>query len=328
MPNLVEYGGPVYHIFFHPLIYRPELAFDGSASAQGMDDYMATVKEFKSIISSLYQNGYMLADLEEFYGYETDENGELKYVRKYIPFPEGKKPLIISEDDVNYYKYMKEGGCVYKLVLDENGNVRDYTIDENGKETISDDRDMVTILDKFVAEHPDFSFNGAKGLLAPTGFDGTLGYQTQYDSPNRQSEIAECKRVIARLKETGWKFASHSYAHAHMSKMTAEEVRSDVRQWMDEVGSLVGETTVWIYPYGEAVTNGTEAHRAMENAGFRIFCGVGPKPYEQIRGETVFQDRMNVDGISLRRPDDSYFSDMFINSQVIDLEGRSGKPAQ
>ena len=34
--KLVDYEGPVEHIFFHPLIAYPKLAFDGDAMAQGV----------------------------------------------------------------------------------------------------------------------------------------------------------------------------------------------------------------------------------------------------------------------------------------------------
>ena len=48
--------------------------------------------------------------------------------------------------------------------------------------------DLVPILDRFVEEHPDFSYRGAKAILALTGYNGVLGYRTDetYDpaSPN------------------------------------------------------------------------------------------------------------------------------------------------
>ena len=41
----VAYDGIVEHLFFHPVIAYPELAFDGDAQANGLDDYMVTVDE-------------------------------------------------------------------------------------------------------------------------------------------------------------------------------------------------------------------------------------------------------------------------------------------
>lgn len=48
--DLVPYTGPVEHIFFHPLIAYPELAFDGDPMARGYDDWFVTVQEFHKIL--------------------------------------------------------------------------------------------------------------------------------------------------------------------------------------------------------------------------------------------------------------------------------------
>jgi hypothetical protein len=50
-------------------------------------------------------------------------------------------------------------------------------VDANGN-TVTGDYDMVPILEKFVAQHPDFSYRGAKAVLALTGYNGLLGYRT------------------------------------------------------------------------------------------------------------------------------------------------------
>ena len=38
--------------------------------------------------------------------------------------------------------------------------------------------DLVPLLDEFIEEHPDFSYRGAKAVLAFTGYNGILGYRT------------------------------------------------------------------------------------------------------------------------------------------------------
>ena len=48
--NLVDYTGPIEHVFVHPLVVYPELAFDGDAQSKGMDDYMTTVDEFRTML--------------------------------------------------------------------------------------------------------------------------------------------------------------------------------------------------------------------------------------------------------------------------------------
>ena len=89
----------------------------------------------------------------------------------------------MSIDDLNYYPYMKENGMNHKLVLDRDGNVAAFLISPEGKEIIAYDTEIVPILDEFVAEHPDFSYKGANGIIDLTGFNWVLGYQTMPSVP-------------------------------------------------------------------------------------------------------------------------------------------------
>ena len=114
--NLVDYTGPIEHVFVHPLVVYPELAFDGDAQSKGMDDYMTTVDEFRTMLEELYANDYVLMNVDKMYGEKTDENGNTTYGRLKFQLPEGKKPVIISTDDMNYYQYMRENGCNWKMV--------------------------------------------------------------------------------------------------------------------------------------------------------------------------------------------------------------------
>ncbi len=64
--------------------------------------------------------------------------------------PKGKKPLIISIDDMNYYSYMRHHGYADRLVTDKNKHVVSETTDPKGHATYSDDNDTAPILNKFV----------------------------------------------------------------------------------------------------------------------------------------------------------------------------------
>ena len=46
------YDGLVEHLFFHPIIAYPELAFDGDAQEKGLDDFMVTEDEITTILDS------------------------------------------------------------------------------------------------------------------------------------------------------------------------------------------------------------------------------------------------------------------------------------
>ena len=111
----------------------------------------------------------MLVDINDVWSESTDTNGQPVMIRNTLYIPEGKKPLIFSYDDVNYYDYMLKDGFTYKLILGEDGLIWSYGLDPQGNEVISQDLDAVTILDKFVREHPDFSPFGASASPAIRG---------------------------------------------------------------------------------------------------------------------------------------------------------------
>ncbi|WP_438446776.1 polysaccharide deacetylase family protein [Gorillibacterium sp. sgz5001074] len=301
---LVAYDGPVEHIFFHPLVVYPERAFDGDRMSAGYDDWFVTVPEFKSILSDLYANGYLLVDIRSLYE-EVPGDGDggtenVLRLRK-LRLPDGKKPLVLSVDDLNYYTYMRQNGNAYKLVLDEEGRTAAYSVDGAGRERVSREDELVPLVDAFVEEHPDFSFEGAKGVLAVTGYEGLLGYRTDLtDAPGYESEKAAALRVVARLKDTGWSFASHSWGHPDAAKADAARLAQDTARWKREVEPLTGPTPVYIYPYGSRLSHGDPKFRILAEAGFRFFCGVGPSPYLKADGSAVEMDRRHVDGVALR----------------------------
>ncbi|GAA6397093.1 polysaccharide deacetylase family protein [Solibaculum mannosilyticum] len=301
--NYVAYTGPIEHIFFHPLVAYPELAFDGDAQAKGMDDYMTTATEFQRVLEELYRNDYILVDPSQLYGEpdESDDSGKT-YVKKTLKLPPGKKPVIISVDDVNYYDYMRENGCNYKLVVGSDGHIAAMVKNpQTGKEEIRTDTEVFPMINEFLKKHPDFSYRGAKAVVGLTGYSGILGYRTQVGSPNRESEIEAVKPVIECLKRDGFTFASHSYAHGHMSKKGVDYMTNDCQMWKDEVESLVGKTNVYLFPYGEYPKIGSEPFNVLLQYGFQHISGVGINVYQKMYDGYLFNDRKNIDGITLRK---------------------------
>ena len=309
------YDGVVEHLFFHPVVAYPELAFDGDYKSDGIDDWMVTAGEYLKILESVYEKGYVLVDIADCWSEQTNEAGETRMVKNTLYLPEGKKPLVLSYDDTNYYPYMLENGFTYKLIIGDDGKLASWGLDPEGNEVISRDLDAVTILDKFVEEHPDFSPFGAKGCLSLTGYEGILGYRTQTDKDNwtaerearRQEEIEAVKPIIAELKRTGWTFGSHTWGHISLNTRTYETVTADMRKWFDEVGSLVGDTTVLFYPFGgrldgDDVQQTGPAFQWMQQQGFRIFCSVGIDSWSKCKDDisAVICDRLHPDGTTLR----------------------------
>lgn len=300
----VPYDKPVRHVFFHSLIVDTSLAFDGDSMENGYNYWMTTADEFRAILKELYANQYVLIDIHEL-------------EKKQILVPEGKVPLVLSVDDMNYYEYMENDGFARKFVLNEQGEVKNLYIDRNGQKKVGD-YDVIPILDAFVKEHPDFSLNGAKGIIAVTGYEGVLGYRTnKKKSPTYETDRETAQAIAERMKETGWQFASHGYGHRHSAEISYEKLVADTRRWKEEVGSLVGETDIYIYPYGEEVGYPSEKLAHLQTEGFRYFCGVWSKAFVEVTDTYIRQSRCNLDGFTMKTRLEA-IADLFDASKVLD----------
>ena len=303
--NDYYYTSNVEHLFTHCLIAYPEIAFKkGNYMAKHYDADCITTAEFSSILQSLNQNNYTLVNINDCF--EVKDNITVK---KKVKVKKGKKPLILSFDDVNYDTKKLGLGMVDKIILDSSGNLATQT-NINGKLEISYNNEFVTILENFVKDNPEFSTNGAKGTINLTGYDGILGYRTSHkNTKNRLKEIENAKKVVKKLKNNGWTFASHSYGHYQMKKISTEKFKQELDLWKDEVESIVGKTAVYVYPYGEweVFENGElcTKHKLLNNYGFNLFCGVGMKTFysylpNKNQNKVLFMDRKCIDGTTLR----------------------------
>lgn len=296
------YDGVIEHIFFHPLIVYPERAFPANGRQTGQDLYMVTVYEFKRIVEQLHKNNYVLVNIEDLFDVTYDASGAVTDVtRRPLYFPKGKKPMVLSVDDINYYEYMIKDGQNFKLILDENGNLCTYSKDMDGNEVISYDNEIMTIIDSFVEDHPDFSFNFAKGALGVTGYEGVLGWRVN-DRPEKvphyESEAAGLRKVVAKLKENGWTFASHSQGHRNTPNASFETIAEDTDRWDTIVKPFVGATPVYIYPYGAGVKQNDPKFIDFQKHGFGIFCTVQMAPLLKEQDTSFVMARKNIDGIA------------------------------
>ena len=315
----ILYTGPIHHIFFHSLLAYPELTFTGDKRSKFFESYMITKYEFTHILDELYTNNYVLIDIHQIYA--VDVSGHV--IKKDLYLPQGKKPLIISVDDVNYYKSQQGRGMAHKLVLDTDGSVATQIMSPNGTMTITHDGDIMPILDTFVQHHPDFSIGGAKGIIAETGFDGVLGYRTQRSastSPTYIQDRVSAKEIVAKLKATGWTFASHSYTHDSkflQDTISTEKVERDATAWDNEVKPIIGNTDIFIGPFGEIFTTKDPRRDIILSHGFKMICGVGMDAYLKYSPNYIVMDRANIDGIRLEKYPNS-LKQYFDVSKVLD----------
>jgi hypothetical protein len=297
-PVMVYYEGNVAHIFFHPLVARPETAFSSSRRDHYLE-WFVTAYEYRKILHELYTGGFVLVDIKDLYDV-TYVNGRRRVVSKKPLVPEGKRPIVLSVDDLNYYQNDKKYATVHKLVIDENGGIAAWTDSASGGE-LSYDLDVVTYLEDFIRRHPGFSVRGARGIIALTGFEGVLGYRThELNAPGYLEEKQKAIAVANRIKELGWHFSSHSWGHPDLSTIPMARFISDADRWDTEVRPIIGDTELFIYPFGAEVEHLEERHRALRDRGFVIFFGVGSGFCYRVRPEYIYIERRSIDGVFFR----------------------------
>lgn len=333
----------VSHVFVHSLIVDPSRAFDGQDNQQGYNLNMVTLEEFKKIIQSMYDNGYVLVSLHDMG--EIDANGKMQ--RKSIYLPEGKKPIIFSQDDVSYYHSYANDGFADRLIVDENGDVKNEYTDAAGNTTVGD-YDMVPVLDTFIKEHPDFSYRGRKGIVVLTGYNGVLGYHTDGDYRDKLSlqedqakwldehpefdfdaDVAAATKVADAMKANGWEFASHTWGHISVSDVSLERLQVDTQKWLDYVSPIVGGTDMIIFAFGSDIGDWTgysadnEKFNYLKSVGFNYFCNVDGSSLSWVQfGETYLRTgRMNIDGYRMSSNPD-ILAPLFDVSQVYDYNNR------
>ena len=293
------------HVFFHTLVAEPSKAFDGDAGQNGYNQVMTTIDEFNKILDNLYSKGYVLVRLHDMAYETTDENGNTVMKAGDIMLPPGKIPFVMSQDDLCYYPYMDGDGFANRIVIGEDGKPTcEMTMDDGSVST--GDYDLVPILEKFCERHPDFSYKGARAVLAFTGYEGILGYRTASSyagsetyGQDRQAaaEVAQC------LRDNGWELASHSWGHLDLGTVEWDRFQSDTDKWESEVESLIGPTDIILFPFGADVGDwhpysmDNERFRYLYNAGFRYFCNVDSSQYwVQLGDDYLRQGRRNLDG--------------------------------
>ncbi len=338
----------VTHIFYHSLVVDPERGFAGNDSAAaGFKQWMTTVDEFNKITQAMYDNGYVLVDLHDLVNQTTDENGEVHFTTNQIMLPEGKKPFVLSLDDLCYYHSYDGRGTATKMVLDENGKPTCEYIQADGT-TVTGAYDCVPLLNQFLEEHPDGAYRGARGTIALTGYNGILGYRTDiayktgenltadqkawldaHPDFNWEQECEEAKKVAQAVKDTGWNFASHTWGNIRVGANTGlETIKTDTEKWLAYVEPLVGDTDTIIFAHGEDLADwhdystDNEKFTYLKSQGFNFFCNVDSSQYFlQIRDNYVRQGRRNLDGYRLWNDvhgEKNRTSDLFDANQILD----------
>lgn len=320
----------VTHIFFHSLVVDPARGFSLTGDSgwdngtAGFCQWMTTVDEFNAIMNQMYERGYVLVSINDLVDKTIDENGVVHITAKDIYLPQGKIPFVLSLDDLSYYHSYDGRGCATKMIVGEDGTPTCEYVDANGEGHVGS-YDCVPLLDDFIEQHPDFSYKNAKGTIALTGYNGILGYRTDYCYRDRvdltsdqqawldanpnfdwNAECEQAKQVADAIKADGWTFASHTWGHIRIGDASLESLQTDTQKWLDYVKPLIGDTDIIIFAHGQDLANWDEDYAStakfqyLKSVGFDIYCNVDSTQYfVQIEDQFLRMGRRNLDGYRL-----------------------------
>ena len=303
-----------------------------------------SVEEFSRILNQLYSANYVLVDFDSFISSNTGVDGNESYFTNSLYLPAGKKPIMITETMVNYFEYMvdpdKDGtpdakghGFANKLVVDSNGDIKAAYVDANGQNLVGN-YDLVPVLEAFIQEHPDFSYKGARAILAVTGSEGVFGYRTNTTYVSRfgqsfyDSEVAEAKKVVQALRDKGYTIASYTYSNQAYRTMTTLQIQAEIQNWTTQITPVLGEVDTIVFARGSDIDSysGT-TFNVLYNSGLRFFLNSGSSPRVDANSTFIRQTRLMVTGESMAWYQ-SQFSDYFDCNVVMDLASRGGTPAK
>ena len=339
--SLVLWEDPnaIINLSFQTLIADPARAYKDKEYGSSLKKNFVTVSEFQKILERLYDNDYVLVGLEDFIDSGTAESGVPYYTYKELYLPQGKKPIVLTQTNVNYNLYLVDSdddmiadqgglGIASKMVLDANGNVTCEMVNEDGSITTGA-YDLVPILDAFIEEHPDFSYHGAKAVLALTGYNGLFGYRTHEKGRSKlgeeqyQKDVASVKAIAAALTESGYELGCYTYGNNAYGKHSLSQIQSDINKWNEEVEPILGDLQIMVFAQNSDIKtsilysgNKFEYLKAQGFNYFLGFCSEGD-PFTFIAEDYVRQGRLMVTGSNLKN-NAKWFKTIFDTQDLLD----------
>ena len=338
MSSLIEYKDPtmIPNLSFHVLIHDMAKAIKNEQYGGNYNKNFVSTSEFTKILENLYRNGYVLVDFDSFVGAKTDINGNEQFEAVPIHLPADKKPVMITETMVNYFDYMIDlndddvadySGFPSKLVVNESGDIKAEYVDGNGQTNVGN-YDLVPILEDFIASHPDFSYRGARAILAVTGHEGVFGYRinsavvANKGNDYWEKEVAGAKEITNALREKGYTIACYTYKNDAYSSFSVAQIQADLQSWATQITSVIGNVDTFVFAKTSNISdyNGS-GFQVMYQSGFRYFISNGDSPMTQVNPTYVRQNRLMVTGETMQHYS-SRFTGLFDCAAILEVNIR------
>lgn len=267
------YDGDVKYMYFRPIPNEKLYSLDINKNKKFYNSFIS-IDEFKRVLEELYKNNYMIINISDLYD-QVYKEGNFRVKRKILNIPKGRKPFVLFVDDFGYSSS--------KLIIDEGDMKVKMMKLRNGNEEITEEDNVITIVNKFVRENEDFSFNNAKGVLSIVDSEFIFGYNTGRNITRRlfidsvrikklSNDIYEAKRIADNLKDDGWTFACNTYGNIDFKDITLNLVKNDMDNWFRYVSNIIGYTNLFVYPAGDVIDKNDERFKYLNESGFNIFC--------------------------------------------------------
>ena len=187
------------------------------------------------------------------------------------------------------------------------------------------------LLEQFIQAHPDFSYRGARAVLAVTGSDGIFGYRT-YDGAAAtfgqeayDKEVEGAKQLVAALRKAGYEIACYTYGNKGYGYMSVNDIRADLKKWNNEVAPILGDVRTFVFAQNSDIGsrngpyNGQSYNELKEN-GFQIFLGFtgsDGEPWSYEGQQYVRMGRIMVSGSNIAH-NSAWFEGIFDTTKVLD----------
>jgi hypothetical protein len=175
-------------------------------------------------------------------------------------------------------------------------------------------------LDDFVESHPDFSYRGAKAIIALTGYNGLFGYRTHaagraiLGEAQYEEDVQAVTKIAEALKASGYDLGCYTYENMAYGSMTSTQVQADMSGWKSEVVPILGDIDIMVLAQMSDITNNIvytgDKFNYLKSSGFNYYLGFcdNGKPFTFIADNYVRQSRIMVTASNMQ-----YHADWFAN---------------
>ena len=134
--------------------------------------------------------------------------------------------------------------------------------------------------------------------------------------------LRKVEEIAQALRNWGWQISSHSYTHNqywNKRTITMDEMAYDTGRWKNEIMPYVGDTNIFISPFG--VNFGAQEERfryLVEEGGFHIYCPVGSGMNAWFTDDVFYMERLNLDGYTMIKHPERVSTHFFDPALVLD----------